>query len=63
MRDRGVKQAPFVVLTGASMPAILVEVGFLTNPEESTMLATPEHQQRLARTIAAGLVDYLRDSE
>jgi N-acetylmuramoyl-L-alanine amidase len=63
MRDRGVKQAPFVVLTGATMPAILIEVGFLTNPEEAVMLATPEHQQRLARTIADGVLDYLDQVE
>ena len=59
LRDRGVKQAPFVVLTGATMPAILVEVGFLSNPSEASRLAEPEHQQALARAIAAGIEAFL----
>ncbi len=57
--DRGVKQAPFVVLTGATMPAALVEMGFLTNPEESRRLADPAYRDRLARAIAGGILDYL----
>jgi len=62
MRDRGVKQAPFVVLTGATMPAILVEVGFLSNPSEASRLARPEHQQELARAIATGIDAFLQGS-
>ncbi len=58
-RDRGVRQAPFVVLTGATMPAILVEFGFLSNPDEAQRLAQPEHQERLASALAAGLEDFL----
>jgi len=61
IRDRGVKQAPFVVLTGATMPAILVEVGFLSNPAESVRLGSAEHQQALARAIATGIDAYLRN--
>jgi N-acetylmuramoyl-L-alanine amidase len=60
LRDRGVKQAPFVVLTGATMPAILVEVGFLSNPTEAVQLASGAHQQRLAEAIAAGIDDFVR---
>ena len=60
LRDRGVKQAPFVVLTGATMPAILVEVGFLSNQAEAARLARPEHQQALARAIATGIDAFLR---
>jgi N-acetylmuramoyl-L-alanine amidase len=60
LRDRGVKQAPFVVLTGATMPAILVEVGFLSNPSEASRLAQPEHQQELARAIATGIEAFFR---
>jgi len=59
LKDRGVKQAPFVVLTGATMPAVLVEVGFLSNPEERTQLASPDHQQDLADAIALGIGDFL----
>jgi len=40
IRDRGIRQAPFVVLTGCTMPAALVEVGFLSNAEEAGRLAT-----------------------
>jgi len=58
--DRGVKQAPFVVLTGATMPAALVEVGFLSNPGEARRLTEPGYQQRLAETLAAGIEDFLR---
>ncbi len=59
LRDRGVKQAPFVVLTGATMPAILVEVGFLSNPTEAERLTRPESQQQLAEAVAAGVEDFL----
>ena len=59
-RDRGVKQAPFVVLTGATMPAILVEVGFLSNTSEAQKLIQPDYQQQLAEAVAAGIEDFLR---
>ena len=59
LRDRGVKQAPFVVLTGATMPAILVEIGFLSNPSEAERLTEPESQQHLAEAVAAGIEDFL----
>ena len=60
IKDRGVKQAPFVVLTGATMPAALVEIGFLSNAEEAAQLKTPAHQGELARAIALGIRDFLR---
>ena len=60
IRDRGVKQAPFAVLTGATMPAVLVEVGFLSNPEEEQRLASPSEQARLAATLAEGILAFLR---
>ncbi len=58
--DRGVKQAPFVVLRGATMPAVLVEVGFLSNSREARRLADPGSQQKLAEAVANGVVDFLR---
>jgi N-acetylmuramoyl-L-alanine amidase len=59
-RDRGVKQAPFVVLTGATMPAILVEMGFLSNRNEAAKMLQPDYQQQVAEAIAAGIEDFVR---
>jgi len=53
--DRGVKQAPFYVLAGARMPAVLLEVGFVSHAAESRRLATPAHQERIAEAIAEGV--------
>jgi N-acetylmuramoyl-L-alanine amidase len=58
--NRGVKQAGFYVLGGAAMPAILIEVGFVTNRKEEKKLGTPEHREALARAIYAGLAEYKR---
>ncbi len=52
---RGVKGAGFRVLVGHSRPAVLVECGFLTNPAEARLLATPAYQARLAEAIAEGI--------
>jgi len=57
--DRGVKQANFAVLRGSFMPAVLVEVGFGTNPAEAAFLTTPARQLELARSIAEATVAYL----
>lgn len=57
--DRGVKQAGFVVLNGAFMPAVLVELGFITNPREEAMLTDPASQRRIARQLARAVNDYL----
>ena len=57
---RGVKQAPFGVLKAAKMPAIVVEAGFFTHKEEGWVLLTPEHQERIARGIVAGIVAFDR---
>lgn len=60
--NRGVKQAPFVVLTGATMPAALVEIGFLSHPEEGQLVSQPETQGRIADALAAGIVAFLRSA-
>jgi N-acetylmuramoyl-L-alanine amidase len=52
LADRGVRQAPFRVLMGATMPAVLVEMGFLSNESEARLLGSSEHQDRLAQAIA-----------
>ncbi len=58
-KDRGRKEALFYVLLGAKMPAILVETGFLSNPEDEKRLGTAAYEDDLARAIAAGVQDFL----
>ncbi|MDX9769294.1 MAG: N-acetylmuramoyl-L-alanine amidase [Tenuifilaceae bacterium] len=57
-RDRGVKQAGFVVLWQNSMPSVLVELGFLSNPKEEEYLITSEGQAYLASAIYRAFRDY-----
>jgi len=63
IKDRGVRQAPFVVLTGATMPAALVEVGFLSNPTDVKRLTSPSGQDELARVLAEAVLAFLRGRE
>jgi N-acetylmuramoyl-L-alanine amidase len=63
IRARGVRQAPFVVLTGATMPATLVEVGFISNPGESTKLVARETQDQIATALAEAIVEFIRTPE
>ncbi len=58
--NRGVKQAGFYVLGGAAMPAILLEIGFLTNPKEEKKLSSGDYRESVARAILAGITDYKR---
>jgi N-acetylmuramoyl-L-alanine amidase len=58
IKNRGVKKAPFVVLIGASMPSVLAEIGFLSNPREEALLKKPEHRQRLAEALYRGVNRY-----
>jgi N-acetylmuramoyl-L-alanine amidase len=55
---RGVRQAGFVVLDGAFMPAVLVELGFITNPAEERLLAAPERQRELAHQLARAVSEF-----
>lgn len=57
-RDRGVKKAPFVVLIGASMPSVLAEIGFLSNPRDEELLKKPEYRNRLAEALYRGVERY-----
>jgi len=54
-RSRGVKQAPFVVLLGVQMPASLVEIGFLTNPEEERGLRSASRRDAIADSLAKAI--------
>jgi len=56
--NRGVKQAPFVVLVGATMPSVLAEITFISNPEEEKRLKTPEYRQKIAESLYQGIKSY-----
>ncbi|MFM2294481.1 MAG: hypothetical protein RLZZ350_894 [Verrucomicrobiota bacterium] len=60
VNDRGVRRARFAVLREASMPAILVEAGFMTHPVEGKKIFTTAYRRSLARAIANGIVAYER---
>ncbi len=56
--DRGVKQAPFRVLVGATMPAVLVEIGFISNPEEERRLRDPAFLQDMVDALVRAIEAY-----
>ena len=57
---RRVAQAPFFVLRGAGMPAVLLELGFVTNAIESQLLTRKDYQQKIAQAMTEGIINYLR---
>ncbi len=63
LRDRGVKQAPFTVLMGAKMPAVLVELGFLSNPEEEQRLQSAVYRTELVDALAQAVSRFRRQIE
>jgi N-acetylmuramoyl-L-alanine amidase len=58
VQNRGVKQAPFKVLIGATMPAALIEVGFITNPDEEAKLQTNSFQDLMVEALARAVQRY-----
>jgi len=58
VKDLGVKQAPFMVLLGATMPSVLAEISFITNKQDAALLKTDKHRQRIAEALYAGVVRY-----
>jgi N-acetylmuramoyl-L-alanine amidase len=58
VKNRGIKQAPFVVLIGASMPSVLAEIGFLTNASDEALLRNPTHRQKIAEALYKGIASY-----
>ncbi|QFZ92141.2 N-acetylmuramoyl-L-alanine amidase [Synechococcus elongatus] len=62
IRDRGVRQARFYVIRRTSMPAVLVETGFVTGSEDARNLANPNHRRKMAEAIARGILQYVRQN-
>lgn len=58
LKDLGVKQAPFVVLIGASMPSVLAEISFLTNAQEARLLRTQAYRQKIADALFEAIRKY-----
>ena len=61
LRNRGVKSAPFVVLVGTEMPAILAEVSCLSNQEEVELLRRPLYREHIAEALSHGILKYAAD--
>ena len=57
-QSRGVRQAPFLVLSGTKMPSALVEIGFISHPQEGRNLGRDKYQARIARALADGVRDF-----
>jgi N-acetylmuramoyl-L-alanine amidase len=62
VNDLGVKRGPFYVLVGAGMPCVLVEVSFLTNPQEGTRLAQGAYQDALAEGLLRGVQRFVENA-
>jgi N-acetylmuramoyl-L-alanine amidase len=62
LHKRRVEQAGFMVLKSPDIPSILVETGFISNPNEARKLATASHQQALARSIASGAKQFFQQN-
>jgi len=62
IRNKGVKQAPFYVLLGAQMPALLVETSFISNPRECKRLTNAKYQEKLCDGIVRGIRKYIRET-
>jgi N-acetylmuramoyl-L-alanine amidase len=56
--DRGVRKAPFVVLIGASMPSILAEIGFVSNPHDERLLRRNDQREKIAQALFKGVTEY-----
>jgi N-acetylmuramoyl-L-alanine amidase len=63
LENWGVKRAPFVVLVATDMPAILAEVGCISNEQEAAMLRRPDHRQKIADALFKGIRAYAKGSE
>lgn len=62
VRDRGVRQARFYVLRKTSMPAVLVETGYLTGREDAPKLSNSDYRRQMAEAIAFGILEYIKQN-
>ncbi|MEE8564287.1 MAG: N-acetylmuramoyl-L-alanine amidase [Atribacterota bacterium] len=62
LENRGIKQAPFVVLKGANMAAVIVEVGFISNPQEEKLLKTNKFRENAAQALFEAIKYYVENT-
>jgi len=62
VKNKGVKQAPFYVLIGAQMPAVLIETSFISNQRECKRLTNSKYQERLCEGIVVGIKKYIKET-
>jgi N-acetylmuramoyl-L-alanine amidase len=62
IKNKGVKQAPFYVLLGAQMPAILIETSFISNSRECKRLNNTAYQDQMSEAIVKGIKEYIKDT-
>jgi N-acetylmuramoyl-L-alanine amidase len=62
IKNKGVKQAPFYVLIGAQMPAVLIETSFISNQRECKRLINSKYQERLCEGIVFGIKKYIKET-
>ena len=62
IKNKGVKQAPFYVLLGAQMPAVLIETSFISNKRECKRLINSKYQERLCEGIVFGIKKYIKET-
>ena len=58
LKNLGVKQAPFMVLVGATMPSVLAEISFMSNRAEAALLKTDAYKQEIAEALLSGIMRY-----
>ncbi len=63
IKNKGVKRAPFYVLIGAQMPAILIETSFISNKTECQRLNDPKYQNTLCDGIVNGIRKYIKETQ
>ena len=61
VKDLGVKQAPFIVLVGAQMPAILTEISFISNPTEAKWLRSDKYLNSVSENLSSGISNYVNE--
>jgi len=63
VRNRGVKEAQYIVLTGTQMPAVLAEVSFVSSPGDEDRLLSSEYRQQIAEALYRGVAKYREESQ